>query len=364
MDIWLLVILFPLVTSLLVTLFILPKIIDFSEQGRLFAKPGDRTSHEGDIPIFGGVGIFIGILVSLLLWIGILWEEIMIDYVEDSRTIFSILISLTIVFFTGFIDDLLSLSPVKKLFAQILSILSIIFLGDLLIDNMQGVFGVDEIPKWVGILFTIFVVVVVTNSYNLIDGIDGLAAGLGVISSLMFGLLFYFSNDVLYSILSFCLSGSLIGFIKFNFHPARIFMGDTGSLVVGLILSILSIRLVNQGVTIPFEYVTYSMKGPLIAIVLLSIPLFDTFRVFFIRALSGYNPLMPDRNHIHHALLDLGLGHKLSSIILYITNVIVIFISYYMIDIRSQSFSIFILAVIVLASMSIPFILLRLRNKQ
>ena len=358
------VILLPLMTSLIITFFILPKIIDFSNQGRLFAKSGDRTSHEGNIPIFGGVGIFVGILVSLLFWVGILWEETVVDFVKDFRTIFAILISLTIVFFTGFIDDLLSLSPLKKLFSQILSVLSIVFLGDLLIDDMQGVFGVEEIPRWVGILFTVFVVVVITNAFNLIDGIDGLAGGLGVISSLMFGILFYYSNDVFYSILSFCLSGSLISFIYFNFHPARIFMGDTGSLVVGLILSILSIRLINQGVTIPFKDITYPMKGPFIAIVLLSIPLFDTFRVFFIRSLSGYNPLMADRNHIHHALLDLGLGHKLSSVILYILNIFIIFISYFMIDVRSQSFSIFLLAVIVLLCMSIPFIILRLRNKR
>jgi len=347
MSDWHVNIAFPLLTSFIVTYLAIPKIIHFSKLSRLFAFAGERNSHEGEIPIFGGVAIFAGLLFSLVFWAEL--EEIQF-----------ILVSLIIVFFVGIIDDLLSLSPIRKLIGQILSILVLIYLADLKILSMHNLFGVQDFPDWISVFFTIFVVVVITNSYNLIDGIDGLAGGLGAIASLFFGVIFLLNNDYQYAIISFALLGSLVAFLRYNFYPAKIFMGDTGSLVIGLILSILSIRLINKGINIP--YIEYSAdRGPFIAIVLLSVPLYDTFRVFFIRILSGYHPLHPDRNHIHHVLLDLGFGHKKSTLILYVFSFLISGISYFMIN-MSLGLSIFILTFIVLSCMSIPFILIQNKN--
>jgi len=341
---------FPLLTSFIVTYFAIPKIIHFSKVSRLFVFGGGRNSHEGGIPIFGGVAIFAGLLFSLIFWTKL--EEIQF-----------ILVSLIIVFFIGIIDDLLSLSPLKKLIGQLSSILVLIYLSDLKIDSMHGMFNIWVLPEWISVLFTVFVVVVITNAYNLIDGIDGLAAGLGAISSLFFGVIFLFNEDYQYAIISFTLFGSLVAFLRYNFNPAIIFMGDTGSLVIGLILSVLSIRLINTGIDIPQYDFHFPNKGPFIAIVLLAIPLYDTFRVFFIRILSGYHPLHPDRNHIHHALLDLGLGHKRSSLILYVFTFLIVVLSYFMID-MSLGLSIFILTIIVLSCIAIPFILLQNKTRK
>lgn len=347
MSDWHINIVFPLLTSFIVTYLAIPKIIHFSKLSRLFAFAGGRNSHEGEIPIFGGVAIFAGILFSLLLSPSLVKIQF-------------ILVSLIIVFFIGIIDDLLSLSPIRKLMGQILSILVLIYLAELKILSMHNLFGVQDLPDWISVFFTIFVVVVITNSYNLIDGIDGLAGGLGAIASLFFGVIFLLNKDAQYAIISFALLGSLVAFLRYNFHPAKIFMGDTGSLVIGLILSILAIRLINTGITIP--YIEYSVdRGPFIAIVLLSVPLYDTFRVFFIRILSGYHPLHPDRNHIHHVLLDLGFGHKKSTLILYVFSFLISGISYFMIN-MSLGLSIFILTFIVLSCMSIPFILIQNKN--
>lgn len=359
---WMTIIVLPLVTAFIVTFLAIPKIIRFSRLTRLFASSRSRDSHVGKIPILGGIGIFAGILFSLLLW-GFNYH--FFSYQEDLsyfESLPSILVSLSIVFIIGVIDDLLSLSAYKKLLGQISSILVIIFLGDLVIDNMQGVFGVFVLPDIFSIFFTIFVVVVITNSYNLIDGIDGLAGGLGFISCSIFGIIFMINNDVGFSILAFGSSGSLLAFLRYNFNPATIFMGDTGSLVVGLILSILAIRLINTGVNIPYDHF-YKVKGPFAAIVILAVPLFDTFRIFFIRFLSGYNPLQADRNHIHHVLLDLGLGHKVSTITLYIFSLIIVFFSYFIIDFK-QSLAIFILAIVVLGLMSIPFLMSHMRDRE
>ena len=339
---------FPLFTAFIITFLSIPKIIHFSNKTRLFAEVGDRNSHIGKIPILGGVAIFSGFLFSIIFW-------------SEFEEIKFMLISIMIIFFIGILDDLLPLSPKRKLFGIILSVLVIIFLGDLKIDSFHNLFGIQKIPNWISIIFTIFVVVVITNSYNLIDGIDGLAGGLGTISSIAFGLIFYFSKDLPYSIISFALSGALLAFLKYNFNPASIFMGDTGSLVIGLILSVLSIRLINKGIDIPIMKF-YQNKGPFVAIVLLAIPLYDTFRVFFVRILSRNNPLYADRNHIHHLLLDLGLGHRNSTIILYIFSIVIIVISYFMISL-SLGLSIFILTIIILSSMGIPFIFLKKNNK-
>ena len=340
-------ILFPLLTSFVITYLAIPKIIHFANQSRLFVRGGGRHSHEGQTPIFGGIAIFAGLLFSLLFWAKL--EEIQF-----------VLVSLIIVFFIGLLDDLLSLTPSRKLIGLFSSIFVLMFLGDLQIKSLHNLFGIQELPDLIAILFTLFVAVIITNAYNLIDGIDGLAGGLGVIASFVFGLIFLFNDDAQYAILSFTLLGALLAFLKYNFNPASIFMGDTGSLVIGLIFSILSIRLINEGVNIPNDQ-QYVNKGPFISIVILAIPLFDTFRVFFIRIFSGYHPLRPDRNHIHHALLDLGLGHKMSTFILYIYSVVIAFISYFMID-MSLGLSIFLLSIIVLGSMSIPFILIRIKN--
>ena len=340
-------IIFPLLTSFVITYLAIPKIIHFANQSRLFVRGGGRHSHEGQTPIFGGIAIFAGLLFSLLFWAKL--EEIQF-----------ILVSLIIVFFIGLLDDLLSLTPTRKLIGLFSSIFVLMFLGDLQIKSFHNLFGIQEIPELVAILFTLFVAVIITNAYNLIDGIDGLAGGLGVIASFVFSLIFLFNDDTQYVILSFTLFGALLAYLKYNFNPASIFMGDTGSLVIGLFFSILSIRLINEGVNIPNDQ-QYVNKGPFISIVILAIPLFDTFRVFFIRIFSGYHPLRPDRNHIHHALLDLGLGHKMSTFILYIYSVVIAFLSYFMID-MSLGISIFLLSIIVLGSMSIPFILIRIKK--
>ena len=334
-------------TSFVVTYLAIPKIIHFANKNNFFAKGGGRHSHENQTPIFGGIAISAGLLFSLLFWAKL--EEIQF-----------ILVSLIIVYFIGLLDDLLSLTPTKKIIGLFFSIFVLMFLGDLQIKSFHNLFGIQEIPELVAILFTLFVAVIITNAYNLIDGIDGLAGGLGVIASFLFGLIFLFNNDTQYVILSFTLLGALLAYLKYNFNPASIFMGDTGSLVIGLFFSILSIRLINEGVNIPNDQ-QYINKGPFITIVILAIPLFDTFRVFFIRIFSGYHPLRPDRNHIHHALLDLGLGHKMSTFILYIYSVVIAFISYFMID-MSLGLSIFLLSIIVLGSMSIPFILIRIKK--
>ena len=339
-------ILFALITSFLVTYVAIPKVIFFAQQFRLTDLAGKRASHSGSTPIFGGIAIFSGILFSLLFWAEL--EEIQF-----------LITSFLIVFFVGVIDDLLNLSPFNKLTGQIIAILVVIYLGDLQIDNMHGVLGVKGLPEWISALFTVFVVIVITNGFNLIDGVDGLAGGVGVISASCFGFIAIMMDQSDMAIIAFSLAGALLAFLRYNFNPAKIFMGDTGSLVVGIILSVLAINTIRYGLVT--EDLRLPNKGPLMAIVFLAIPLFDSLRVFVVRASKRKGPLSPGRDHIHHALLDLGFGHKRTALILYFISALLIFGSYFLLELN-VNLSIAILALFSYFLLFIPFYILRKRK--
>tara|TARA_E500000331_G_scaffold345752_1_gene383700 strand:- start:120 stop:1163 length:1044 start_codon:yes stop_codon:yes gene_type:complete len=334
-------IIFAIATAFLITLLAIPKIIFFAKRFRLYDSAGERSAHEGEVPIFGGIAIFVGIVFSLLFWAEI--EQIQF-----------IIVSMFVVFFIGVVDDLLALSPTKKLIGQIIAILIIIYLHQLQIDNMHGVLGVFVLSEVIATLFTVFVVIVITNGFNLIDGVDGLAASLGIVASFVFGVLALFSQQIDMAILAFTLLGSLLGFLIHNNYPAKIFMGDTGSLVVGLLLSILAINVVNSGLV--FDNMTLPNKGPLVAIAILSVLLFDSLRVFVVRVFRGRNPLSPDKNHIHHELLNLGFGHLKTTLIICLMNMILMLIAYFLVD-MNINFAITIFAAINFILLYIPFLI-------
>ena len=339
-------ILFAFLTSFIITYVAVPKIIFFADKFRLTDVPGERSSHKRSVPIFGGIAIFSGIIFSLLFW-------------GKLDSIQFILVSLVIVFFVGVIDDLLGLSPYKKIIGQLIAILIAIYLGKIQINSMHGVLGVYELPDIIATLFTVFVVIVITNGFNLIDGVDGLASGIGVIASLGFGVMAYLMNQTDMAIIAFSLLGALLAFLKYNFHPARLFMGDTGSLLVGMTLSVLAINLIHSGVVT--ETIHFPNKGPLIAVVFLAIPLFDSLRVFVVRIIDGKNPLYAGREHIHHALLDLGFGHKKTALALYLMSILLIAGSYFLLELNINT-SIAILALVSFIILMIPFYILRKRK--
>jgi UDP-N-acetylmuramyl pentapeptide phosphotransferase/UDP-N-acetylglucosamine-1-phosphate transferase len=339
-------ILFAFLTSLIITYVAIPKVIFFADRYRLADVPGERASHKRSVPIFGGIAIFSGIIFSLLFW-------------AELDSIQFILVSFLIVFFVGVIDDLLSLTPVKKLIGQIIAILIVIYLGEIQIDSMYGVLGVHELPDFITTLFTVFVVVVITNAFNLIDGVDGLAGGVGFISASFFGVVALIMNQFDMAIIAFSLMGALLGFLKYNFHPARVFMGDSGSLLVGMILSVLAINSIRYGLV--SETNSLPNKGPLLAMVFLAIPLFDSLRVFVVRLIKGAHPLYPGREHIHHVLLDLGLGHTITALTLYLVSLLLIFVSYFLLELNINT-SITILVVISFIILIIPVYILRKRK--
>ena len=343
-------ILYSFLSALFISYIAIPKLIQFALKLKLLDAAGDRSSHQVSTPFFGGIAIFTGVIFSLIFW------------ADNFENIQYTLVSILIVFIVGLIDDLRAITAFKKLIGQILATLVLILLGDLQIDNMHGVLGIYELPIWASISFTIFVVIVIINGFNLIDGIDGLAGGLGLISSFCFGVIALLMNQTDIALISFTLMGALLGFLKYNIFPARIFMGDTGSLVVGMILSILAINCIKYGLV--NENYSSPNVGPLLAISFLAIPLFDSLRVFIVRAINGNGPLTAARDHVHHTLIDLGIGHKYSSLILFAVSVIIISLTYLLIKLNVNiNVSIAILALVSYLLWLIPFYMLRSKVK-
>ncbi len=303
--------------AFLITFFSIPVIIEVAKDKKLFDVPGERKVHNVVIPTLGGLGIFAGFIFATLIGIP----------PSDASVLQYFVAAIMIIFFMGIKDDILILTATKKFVGQLIAAAIIIKFGGIEIKDMYGILGVHALPPTASFLISLFTIVVITNSFNLIDGVDGLAGSLGLLTSLVFGFYFYFSGQALYAIMALSLAGSLVGFLIYNFHPARIFMGDTGSLLIGLINSILVIKFINVA-SDPTAAIPLA-SAPALGFAVLIVPLFDTLRVVSVRIINRRSPFWPDRNHIHHFLLDIGFNHKTVALTCVTANILFIVMAYF-----------------------------------
>lgn len=301
------------VVSYGVSISSIPVIITISRLKNLMDVPGERSSHGVKTPTLGGVAIFAAVLIGYFVTQG-LWPS-----KEGDNVINLTIVAIVILFFLGVKDDILVLSPAKKMLLQVASSALLIFGSDLRINTFFGIFNVYELPYWVSIGLSIFIFIALINAMNLIDGIDGLAGSISFLASFIFGIWFYLNSQYAFVFLSAAVCGSLLGFLKFNFSKTRkVFMGDTGSLILGFILTMFAIKFINMNDAInPNRSIHYPYgSAPILAIIVLVIPIFDTLRVFIIRILNKKSPFEGDRNHLHHILVDSGFSHMQASFFL------------------------------------------------
>ncbi len=291
-------ILFSAALAFLVTFFSIPVVINIAKVKKLFDEPDERKVHKSVIPTLGGIGIFSGFIMAFLM-----------GSPAGANPQFQYLVAgAFIIFFLGLKDDIMILNASKKFVVQLVAAGILIRFGGIYFHNLQGFLGIYEIPYLAGYLVSAFTIIVITNSFNLIDGVDGLAGSLGFLTTMVFGIYFFIAGEISYAVMAFALSGSIASFLIYNFAPAKIFMGDTGSLLIGLINSILVIKFIS--VAGASDAVAPIASAPAIGFAVLMIPLFDTLRVFGIRILDRRSPFSPDRLHVHHFLLDLGFSHR------------------------------------------------------
>lgn len=308
--------------AFIITFFAIPVIIQVAKKKKLYDEPDERKLHKEVIPTLGGLGIFAGFIIAVLM--GVTYNSIK-GGAEPQLQYF--VAAAIVIFFLGIKDDILILSATKKFIGQLIAAGIIIRFGNIRIENLHGFLGIEQIPYTASIVFTLFTIIVITNSFNLIDGVDGLAGSLGLLTTIVFGTYFLLAGKSMYAVISFAMAGSILGFLIYNFSPAKIFMGDTGSLLIGLINSILVITFINTaakaGEVWPLQ------AAPAIGFAVLMIPLFDTLRVFSLRILDRRSPFSPDRNHIHHFLLDMGMNHRQVTFTCVLANIAFIALAYF-----------------------------------
>ena len=313
-------ILISAIIAMVISLRSIPVIINISGLRGLMDNPVKRSSHKTPTPTFGGVAIFAGVLIGYMIW----------NFGDEGILIHKVFAGTVILFFLGVKDDLYALSPTKKMIVQVLASAIVVIGSDLRISDLFGIFGISHIPYIISILLTIFIFVAMINAFNLIDGIDGLAGGIAMIASTGFGLWFLVNHHYSLACLALCLAGSLVGFLRFNFSQTqKIFMGDTGSLIIGYIITVLAVKFIHLNVMHAWEADISFVSAPIIAVVILIIPIFDTIRVFSIRILRGKSPFKADRLHMHHLLIDNNLSHMQASFTLYFTTIFFTALTYF-----------------------------------
>lgn len=316
------------ITAFAISIYTIPVLIKVLQQKGLIDLPTEeRKIHSVPVPTLGGVIIFASTFFSYGLWLNIddlhLYYQIR-NVLTDSKILLS---AAMLIFFVGIKDDLIGTAPEKKIVAHFIAAIILIVIGGIRITGLHGIFGVEDIPYWLSFIFSFLVYIGLVNAINLIDGVDGLAGGVSAIFSFCMGVFFLILKDYSLAILSFALCGALMGFLVYNFSPAKIFMGDSGSLSIGLIVYFLSVSFVEYPVNeIPKWFVNYSK--PLGAMALLAYPITDTLRVFLIRMLKGQSPFMADKNHLHHHLLNKTNRHARTSFVVYLFTLLAFGISF------------------------------------
>ena len=333
---------------------VLPVIIKIAYLKNLVDDPDNRTAHSTSIPTLGGLGIFIGFILSVTLF-------------TDFKTfpnlqyfIFAMLVG----FFLGMKDDVIALAPKWKFSGLLLAVSVLVIFADVRITSFYGLFGIADIGYWASIIFTIFTFLTIVNAVNLIDGINGLCTSTSIIASLSFGVWFYLvdtQHSMQLVILIAALIGSLLAFLRFNITPARIFMGDTGSLLLGVILAFLAIEFIELNAI--YEGLYKIKTSPVVAMGFLALPLVDMLKVFMIRLYNRTSPFKPDKRHVHHLLLELGLSHTMATFVLSMAAFVFIGLSLVLSNLRAQTFGILIL-VIPLLVLCIPNLILRIKYKR
>ncbi len=306
------------VLTFMLSIRMYPVIIYTVRAKNLMDEPGDRKIHGKITPTLGGVGLFASFSLSLLVFgMSVGLEKL------DLIKLIALLTATLILLFLGIKDDLIAMAPKKKFIGQLISSGIIIFFTDVRITSFDGLLGIGELPYIASVLFTLFVFILVINAFNLVDGIDGLAGSIATISSVAFGIFFLLNDNFLLALVSFILVGALLGFLRYNLSDKRkLFMGDSGSLFLGFLLAYqgISFLALNQTVNAPFTV----SNAPILLLAILSFPLLDTLRVFAIRIKEKRSPFSPDRNHIHHRLLDIGLTHIQATLFIAISNILLI----------------------------------------
>ena len=335
--------------AFLTTYFIIPKIIWVVNSRDLIDKPDHRSSHQSSTPTMAGVSFFLAIIMVVFF---IKKEDV------DNIGV-NLIAALTIIFIVGLKDDLVVSTPKAKIGGQLLAIGIMIISGMYNFTDFNNFLGIGVVPLFITVPLVVFSMLAIINSYNLIDGIDGLASIIGIVIFSGFATIFYFLDLNYYFLISLSFMGVLFAYLRYNFSKSKkIFMGDTGSLIIGFCIAFLTMKFLTIDYNIASKAPFLIENRIIVALSILFIPLFDTIRVIGVRLLDGKSPFYPDRNHIHHILIDSGLKHYKASLFLAVINILLMTLVIYLSTIYN-SFEMLIFVVVLFVSFLLLFFKLK-----
>jgi len=305
------------IISFLITYFGIPPVVRIARIKELYDIPGKLTSHIKPTPRLGGTMIFAGVILSSILFTG-MGIEFELKYIIAGSLV---------LFFIGLKDDIITLVPLKKAAGQLIAALIIVILGGVRIMFNVNLFGHPDIAYFISVAISLIIVMTLINSLNFIDGIDGLAAGVGIIASVSFGIWFILNDQISLAVMCFSLTGSTMAFFWYNvlINKFKIFLGDTGSMVIGFFLAVFLIRFLDLNIN--GQAIKTMDVAPSYALAILIVPVFDVFRIVLVRIINRKSPFYGDNNHIHHKVLKLSGSHlRATSVILFVNVILIIMV--------------------------------------
>lgn len=287
--------------STITTILLMPILINLASKANIVDIPDDRKIHCDPTPRIGGVAMALASLIPIILWTPV--SEFVKAFIAGS---------LIVVLF-GLLDDIRNIGIRLKFAGQIIAALIVVLYGGLKIQIPEIVIAEDIVlSNWISIAITVFIIVAVTNAINLSDGLDGLAGGITLLTFLCIGYISYLNDQQTFEVISVAMIGSIFGLLRYNTHPATVFMGDAGSQLLGFVAIILSLALTQKN----------SHLSPVLPIFIIGLPVIDTLSVIIQRIAEGKSPFIADKNHLHHKLMSLGFYHSESVILIYIFHAI------------------------------------------
>lgn len=306
------------VVALVSVMWIYRKVLRIAQTRNLMDNPETRKLQEKPIPVLGGVAVFFGLLAGLMT------AAVLLD---NFYGLLPVMLAATILLYIGTIDDILDLSPALRFVIECVVMLGLIYSSGKCVDSLHGMWGIDRFSPWVGVPLTVFAGVGIINAFNMVDGVNGLSSSLCILVSTLLGTIFYKSGDPVNAALAYCFAAALVPFFMHNVfgNKSRMFIGDGGTMVMGVLVSWFVIQIMSHDglAAVKMETETQlNMAAALLAVA--SVPVFDTLRVMTMRVLHGTSPFRPDKTHLHHAFIALGISHSITTLCELLLDVLVV----------------------------------------
>mgnify|MGYP005837549853 CR=1 FL=1 len=316
------------VSAFVISYLFIPTIVRMSKFKKLFDHIDERKIHTNAVPRLGGIAVFAGFFISSMLFVSF-------QFINDLN---AFLVGTIILLFIGVKDDILIISPITKLIGQFIAASIAVIFSKTLISNFYGFFNIFQINYFFAVIITIFFYVFIINAFNFIDGIDGLAASLGIIASFSIGIWFCLSGFYYMAIISAAFIAALLAFLRFNIFSLKnkVFLGDTGSMLIGFTVAFLSIKFLNLNLFLVKDAHFFILPAPALVFAVMVMPIFDLVRIVIVRVVRNKKPYAPDNFHLHHIFYKLGLTHIQITIIYSTYSILFIILSYFL----SKCFSI------------------------